>query len=195
MCWKLFLELGQLQNSPCLLPTSGINILLPDIWCKKLFFLLSLLLSSCLRHEINVSFAPLCLPKWRSPCNQNSLNALWMLGTVHGCRLTRNMCWGLGEPWFVGETWQLQLAFAMGYVQFSSFQLLSHVQLFETPWTAARQASLSFTNSWILLKLMSIESVIPSNYLIFCHPLLLLPSIFPSISVFSNESVTYHQVA
>ena len=70
--------------------------------------------------RINVAFAPLCLPKWTSPCNQSSLNALWMLGTVHGCRLTRNMCWGLGEPWFVGETWQLQLAFAMGYVQFSS---------------------------------------------------------------------------
>ena len=58
-----------------------------------------------------------------------------------------------------------------------------------TPWTAAHQASLSITNSWSLLKLMSIESVMPSNHLIFCHPLLLLPSIFPSIRVFSNESV------
>ena len=67
-------------------------------------------------------------------------------------------------------------------------QLLSHVQLFATPWTAACQASLSFTISWGLLKLLSIESVMPSNHLILCHPLLLLPSIFPSIRVISNES-------
>jgi len=68
-------------------------------------------------------------------------------------------------------------------------QSLSRVRLFATPRTAAHQASLSITNSWSLLKLMSIELVMPSNYLIFCHPLLLLPSIFPSIRVFSNESV------
>ena len=66
---------------------------------------------------------------------------------------------------------------------------LSHVQLLVTPWTAARQASLSITNSWSLLKLMSIVSVMPPNHLILCHPLLLPPSIFPSIRVFSNESV------
>ena len=71
----------------------------------------------------------------------------------------------------------------------SSVQSLSRVQLFVTPWTAARQASLSVTNSRSSLSLMSIESVMPSNYLILCHPLLLLPSIFPSIKVFSNESV------
>ena len=70
-------------------------------------------------------------------------------------------------------------------------QSLSHVWLFATPWTAARHASLSITHSWSLLKLMSIESVIPSNHLIFCHPLLLLPSILPSIKVFSNESVLH----
>ena len=72
---------------------------------------------------------------------------------------------------------------------FSSVQSLSHVQFFAAPWTAARQASLSITNSQSLLKLMSIESVMPSNHLILCHPLLLLPSIFPSIRVFSNEPV------
>ena len=72
---------------------------------------------------------------------------------------------------------------------FSSVQSLSHVQLFGTPGTAACQASLSITNSWSLLKLMSIESVMPSNHLIFFQPLLLVPSIFPSIRVFSNESV------
>ena len=65
-------------------------------------------------------------------------------------------------------------------VQFSSFQSLSHVQLFATPWTAACQAYLSITNSQILLKLMSIELVMPPDHLILCHPLLLLPSIFPS---------------
>ena len=72
--------------------------------------------------------------------------------------------------------------------QFSSVQSLSRVWLFATPWTAARQASLSITNFWSLLKPMSIESVMPSNHLIFCCPLLLLPSIFPNIRVFSNES-------
>ena len=66
--------------------------------------------------------------------------------------------------------------------------LLSHARLSVTPWTAAHQASLSFTISWGLFKLMSIESVMPSNHLVLCCPLLLLPSIFPSIRVFSNES-------
>ena len=73
--------------------------------------------------------------------------------------------------------------------QFISVQLLSCVWLFATPWTAARQASLSITKPRSLLKLMSIESVMISNHLILCHPLLLPPSIFPSIRVFSNESV------
>ena len=72
---------------------------------------------------------------------------------------------------------------------FSSVQALSHVWLFATPCTAARQASLSITNSQSLLKLMSIESVMPSNHLILYHPLLLLPSFIPSIRVFSSESV------
>ena len=70
-------------------------------------------------------------------------------------------------------------------------QLLSHVWLFATPWTAPHQASLSFTISWSLLKLMSIESVLLSRYLILCYPLILLPSIFPSIRVFSNESALH----
>ena len=74
------------------------------------------------------------------------------------------------------------------FVQFSSIQSLSHVQLFATPWTAACQASLSITKFWSPPKPMSIELVMPSNHLILCHPLLLLPSIFPSIRVISNES-------
>ena len=73
--------------------------------------------------------------------------------------------------------------------QFTSVQSLSHVRLFATPWTAARQASLSITNSQNLHKVMPMESVMPSNHLIICRPLLLLPTIFPSIRVFSNESV------
>ena len=74
-------------------------------------------------------------------------------------------------------------------VQFSSVQLLSRVRLFATPWTAARQASLSITSSWSLLRLMSIESVMSFNHLVLCRLFLLLASIFPSIRVFSNESV------
>ena len=73
--------------------------------------------------------------------------------------------------------------------KFSSVQLLSHVQLFATPWTAACQASLCFTISWSLLRLMSIELMMPSNHLILCCPLLVMPSILSSIRVFSNESV------
>ena len=76
-------------------------------------------------------------------------------------------------------------------VQFSSLQSLSHVWLFAMPWTAAHQASLSITNFRSLLKLMSIKLVMPSNHLILCPPLLLPPSIFPSIRVFSNESVLH----
>ena len=78
------------------------------------------------------------------------------------------------------------------FLPFGSLQSLSHVRVFETPWTAACQASLSITTSQSLLRLTkSIKSVMPSNHLILCHPLLLLPSIFPSIRVFSNESVLH----
>ena len=79
----------------------------------------------------------------------------------------------------------------MDQVTFSSVQSLSHVRLFTTPWTAAHQTFLSIRDSQSLLKLMSIESVMPSNHLILCCPLFFPPSIFPSISVFSNESVLH----
>ena len=82
------------------------------------------------------------------------------------------------------------LSYKMFLVEyFAVVQSLTHVWLFVTPWTAACQASLPFTISWSCLKFMSIESVIPSNHVILCHPLFLLPSIFPSIRIFSNESV------
>ena len=83
---------------------------------------------------------------------------------------------------------------ALPFLQFSSVHLLSHVWLFVIPRTAAYQASLSITNSWSLLKLMSIESVMPFNHLILCHPLLLPPSIFPSIRVFFQWVTSLHQV-
>ena len=83
------------------------------------------------------------------------------------------------------------VGFPGGSVQFSSVQSLSRVRLLVTPWTTACQASLSITNLRSLLKLMSIALVMPSNHLILCHPLLLLPSIFPSIRVFSNELVLH----
>ena len=91
------------------------------------------------------------------------------------------------QTWF--SNWATTIIIIM-YL-FSSVQLLIHVQLFATPWTAAHQASLSITNSWSLPKLMSIESVMPSNHLILYCPLLLPPSIFPSIRVFSNESALH----
>ena len=83
------------------------------------------------------------------------------------------------------------LSFNLTINSFSSVQLLSHVWLFATPWTTACQVSVSITNSWSLPKLTSIESVMPSNHLILCCPLLLLPSICPSIRVFSNESALH----
>ena len=81
--------------------------------------------------------------------------------------------------------------YALLSVQFTSVQWLSRVRLFATPWTAAHQASLSTTNSQSLLKLMPIDLVMPSNHIILCHPFLLLPSIFPSIMAFSNESALH----
>ena len=88
-----------------------------------------------------------------------------------------------------GDFFKLICIYHMHYT--CSVQLLSRVRLFVTPWTAAHQSSLSITNSQSLLKLMSIESVMTSNHLILCHPLLLPPSIFLSIRVFSNESALH----
>ena len=90
----------------------------------------------------------------------------------------------------VKELWKFYLKPRLAF-EISSVQSLSHFRLFATPWTAAHQASLSFTVSWSWIKLISIELVMPSNHLIFCCPLLLLPSIFPSIRVFSSESALH----
>ena len=108
--------------------------------------------------------------------------------------------WRATVPWGYKEsnmTERLTLSLPQPFLnpltlpQFSSVQSFSHVQLFATPRTAARQASLSIINSRSLLKLMSIKSVMPLNHLILCCPLLLSPSIFPSIRVFSNESLLH----
>ena len=111
--------------------------------------------------------------------------------------VTELLCPLLATPWTAAHqvplsstiSWSLLKFVSIESICFSSVQLLSCVRFFETPWTAACEASLFITNSRSLLKLMSIESVMPSNHLILCHPFLLLPSIFPSIRVFSNESV------
>ena len=91
------------------------------------------------------------------------------------------------SPWIL-ECLQFMLT-CLDFETFSSVQLLSHVWLFATPWTAARQSFLSITNSQSSLKLTPIKSVVPSSHLILCHPLLLLPPVPPSIRIFSNESV------
>ena len=101
------------------------------------------------------------------------------------------MCEGFGSSISNKIYTSFNLKSTTGMDQFSSVQSLSRVWLFATPWTAACQASLSITNSWSLLRLVSIKSVMSSNHLILCHPLLLLSTIFPSIRVFSNESVLH----
>ena len=114
---------------------------------------------------------------WVTPCPPSAPGHLSAFSCLHSCALS-----SMSYNWSHTECRLLRLAVV---------QLLGHVQLLETPETAAHQASLCFTISPSLLKLMSIESVMPSNHLILCHPLLLPPSIFPSIRVFSNELVLH----
>ena len=111
------------------------------------------------------------------------------LSGVHFClRSMRCLLYNICMPNISKDTWLPQSVFSVIRYHFSSVQSLSHVQLYATPWIIACQASLSITNSQSLLKLMSIELVMPSSHLILCSPLLLLPPIPPSIRVFSNES-------
>ena len=117
----------------------------------------------------------------------------WVLGTLMLCTVR---CLSVTSQWAQYLWFPIYVASANLRLCSTVFaQLLSHVWLFETPWTAACQASLSFTISWSLLKLMSVESVMPSNHLVLCHPLLILPSVFPNIRFFSNESALRRRVA
>ena len=150
-------------------------------------------------------FVPMSIHFTNDLSPRSNASPLIALVKVHNYSLETSRSWAerdQGCPWiqvaqkfklqvldFLQTFWPGLLPPVSSYLQFSSAQLLSHVHFFVAPWTEARQASLSVTNSQSLLKLMSTESVIPSNHLILCCPLLLLPPIFPSIGVFSNELV------
>ena len=123
-------------------------------------------------------------------CSDSCLSSQWCHPTISSSVVPSPPAFNLSQGFFqwVSSSHQVAKVLELQH-QFSSVQLLSHVRFFVTPWTAACQASLSIANSWSLLKLMSIESVMKSKHLILCHPLLLLTLIFPSIRVFSNESV------
>ena len=131
----------------------------------------------------------------RNVCNVSTEKCLQCINKQ--IQMKRSKLWSLGWTWIHLESTHFNLSgLNSSYtvrisVQFSSVQSLSCVQLFATPWIAARQASLSITNSRSSLKLTSIESVMPFSHLILCHPLLLLPPIPSSIRVFSNESTLY----
>ena len=125
-----------------------------------------------------------------STCGGRSCMRLWFDSWVGKMSWRRK--WQPTPVFLPGESpWTQEPGRLQSISHFSSAQSLSCVQLFATPWPAACQASLSITNSQNLLKLMSTESVMPSNHVILCRPLLLLPSIFPNIRVFSNESVLH----
>ena len=135
---------------------------------------------------------PFPLPTWKTECGCGGSN-LGPLRSGHSPRNGRASGQRSLPLWCheasILTPWRLGLFMLGLLVQFSSVQLLSRVWLFATLWTTAHQASLSITNSWSLPKLMSIESAVLSNHLILCCPLLFQPSIFPSIRVFSDESV------
>ena len=148
-----------------------------------------------IRHQVTLSFSGFfqCLEEVIPPEQTSLLTCVLHPSCLQGSCLSYT-------AFFAGSNWHVHFlsggrpppshVFFLLNLQFSfPSYMLSHVRLFATPWTAACQASLSITNSWSLLKLMSIESVMPSSHLILCHPLLFLPSIFPSIRVFSSESV------
>ena len=132
------------------------------------------------------STSPCSIPEWGTLLQaSNFLCYFFFLMEVYVVKLLKSP--GLGDE-FKSQSERNKSNMELYFIV---VQLLSPVWLFATPWTAACQPSLSITNSQSLLKLMSIESVMPSNHLLLCHPLLLLPSIFPSIKVFSNESALH----
>ena len=151
---------------------------------KKILFHLSCLFWSCLRQEDKCVLCSSMSTKMEVPLQSEFTECL--VDSRH-CAWVQTWPGYVLGPWgalVCGRNMTITTSICYGVC---SVQSLSHVQLFATPWTAAHQASLSFTNSWSLLKLMFIESVMPSSLLILYHPLLLLPSIFPTNTVFSNE--------
>ena len=142
---------------------------------------------------------------WDSPGKNTGVGCHFLLQCMKVKRESEvaQSCPTLATPWTAAYQAPLSMRFfrqeywsglplpSTSSVQFSSVQSLSRVRLFVTPGTAARQASLSITNSWSFLKFMSIKSVMPANHLIFCRPFLFSPSIFPSIRFFSNESALH----
>ena len=157
-----------------------------------------LLLTYCSALKNVLSFITTQCPWIGFSVHPASRPELWFSSRTSLCKY---LCPG-GQTWWE-KRWEFiessrfaqhrvsQMLRHWGWKQFSSVQSLSRVQLFATPWITAHQASLSITNSRSLLKLMPIESVMPSSHLILCHPLLLLPPIPPGIGVFSNESTLH----
>ena len=152
-------------------------------------------------HETKQGDAGLCLS---TLAGSSAQDVVWSNGRSHVGKTTQMECFqakfGSSQPCTFKPTYwhwvvvKETATFTAGHQtrspgRFSSVQQLGHVWLFGTPWTAARQSAPSITNSWSFIKLMSIKSVMPSNHLILCRPLLLLPSIFPIIRVFSSDSV------
>ena len=143
---------------------------------QGLSFLMTQAISFCLT-KTGLKSVRIFVIVWKYNLVVSSFSFTWIQVIYKGNFQNHNLLYGI--EWILNHK----------YLCFSSVQSLSHVRLFATPWTAAHQASLSVTNSQSLLKLMSIELVMPSNHLTICCPLLLLPSIFPSIRVSSKESV------
>ena len=125
-------------------------------------------------------------PQWSTLSSLPSLEGAWVAGSQGPC--VHPMLQTAGSAPSLCQLSPHKYFHSKGLQHYTSVQSLSRVRLFVTPWTAAHQASLSIINSQSLLKSMCIESVMPSNHLILCHRLLLLPSVFPSIWVFPNES-------
>ena len=173
-----------------MLPTLGIHSLLPDVWCKTMLFHLSFLLWSYLRQEekcVIYSFmSPIMEVSLQPELTECLVNPRqWLL--LMGANLIGNMCWGLREP---QSCWRNMPITNSICCVLCSVQSLCHAQLC-SPMDCSMTGLAVLHNSWSLGKVMSIELVIPSNHLILCQPLLLLPSIFPSNRIVSNEWVLH----
>ena len=192
MCWKLFLELGQLYNSPYLLPCSGIHSLLPDVWCNKLLFHLSCLIWSCLRQEDKGLLYFFMLTKIEVPLKSELTECLvnarhWLL--CLGADLIGDLCWGLGETHSCWRNRPITNSICYGVcsVQFSRSVMSDSLQPYilqhaRPPCPSPMHEACSNSRGLSRRCHPTISS---------CRILLLLPSIFPSNRVFSNEYVLH----